>query len=115
MSRHCVSPVPVKPDGQGPQMRPPTVLVQLARKWQPPLLVAHSFTSTQFGGWPLKPSGQFEHTWVGEPAGNGTRSQQKVVVQPPLLVSHSLMFWHTERSPLMSMVPAGHAPQVRPP
>ena len=45
-STHDVSPVPVYPLGQSPQVRPPSVLVQVTRASHPPLLVRHSFTST---------------------------------------------------------------------
>jgi hypothetical protein len=77
-----VTPVPVKP-GRHAQSHEPVRLVQVALTLQPPLFVAHSFTSVQVTPLPVKP---VSHAQVREPGVFVQRAQKS---HPPLLVKHS--------------------------
>jgi hypothetical protein len=89
-------PLPIHPVLQL-QVRVPGVLVHVALPSQPPLLVAHSFTSLQVTPSPVKP---LLHVQVRLPS---VLAHAALAEQPPLLVAHSSMSTHW---PLSSRYPA---------
>jgi hypothetical protein len=76
------TPLPVNPL-RHVQVRDPGVLPQSALAWQPPLLVAHSFTSLHAAPLAVNPLLQLQ---LNEPA-----ELLQMCAHPPLLVAHSSM------------------------
>ena len=88
-SKQPTYPSPAKSFGQELQVREPFVFRHAESLWQPPLLTAHSFTSTHpVAGDPVNPGGQLSPHC--QAPGFGPSLQATPAAHPPLSTAHGL-------------------------